>query len=102
MRPVLFPALLAALVIPAIGAAEAPSATAPQHSPPVISPPPTTPPTVTPPPPPDRLLTPEQLGRQGVMKGVIEQPFRDFNLMHSKIPPVLIEAMADAYERPSP
>jgi hypothetical protein len=36
------------------------------------------------------------------MKGVIEQPVRDFNLMRSKIPPVLIEAMADAYERPSP
>jgi hypothetical protein len=54
------------------------------------------------PPPPDRLLTPEQEGRQGVVKGVAEQPLRDFNLVRSKIPPVLQEAMADPYARPSP
>jgi hypothetical protein len=50
----------------------------------------------------NRLLTPEQEGRQGVVKGVAEQPLRDFNLVRSKIPPVLLEAMADAYARPSP
>ena len=83
MRRALFPALLAALVVaPALGAAEAP-------------------PTIDPPPEP-RLLTPEQLGRQDVMHGVVEQPLRDFNVIRSKIPPVLVEAMADAYERPSP
>jgi hypothetical protein len=49
----------------------------------------------------DRLLTPEQQGRQG-MKGVVQQPFRDFGLVRSKIPPVLIEAMTDPYARPSP
>jgi hypothetical protein len=48
----------------------------------------------------DRLLTPEQQGRQGVVKGVMEQPFRDFNLIRSKIPPVLRRAIADPYERP--
>ena len=50
----------------------------------------------------DRLLTPEQQGRQGVVKGVMEQPFRDFNLIRSKIPPVLQRAIADPYERPPP
>ena len=49
-----------------------------------------------------RLLTPQQEGRQGVVKGVAEQPFRDFNLIRSKIPPVLRAAMADPYERPAP
>jgi hypothetical protein len=50
----------------------------------------------------DRLLTPEQEGRQGVVKGVAVQPFRDFNLVRSHIPRVLIEAMADPYARPEP
>ncbi len=50
----------------------------------------------------DRLLTPEQQGRDGMAKGVLEQPFRDFGLVRSKIPEVLIEAMADPYARPSP
>jgi hypothetical protein len=49
-----------------------------------------------------RLLTPQQEGRQGVVKGVAEQPFRDFNLIRSKIPPVLRQAMTDPYERPAP
>ena len=47
-----------------------------------------------------RLLTPEQQGQQGVMTGVVEQPFRDFNLIRTKIPIVLQRAMADPYERP--
>lgn len=49
-----------------------------------------------------RLLTPEQEGRQGIVKGVVNQSFRDFGLMESKIPPVLIEAMADPYARVTP
>ena len=49
-----------------------------------------------------RLLTPEQEGRQGIVKGVVNQSFRDFGLMQSKIPPVLIEAMADPYARVTP
>jgi hypothetical protein len=55
----------------------------------------------TKPTPDDRLLTPEQQGRQG-MRGVVEQPFRDFGFVRSKIPPVLIEAIADPYARPVP
>jgi hypothetical protein len=50
----------------------------------------------------DRLLTPLQEGRQGVVKGVAVQPFRDFNLVRSRIPRVLIEAMADPYARTEP
>ena len=50
----------------------------------------------------DRLLTPEQQGREGMVKGVVEQPFRDFGLVRSKIPAVLIAAMADPYARPAP
>ena len=49
-----------------------------------------------------RLLTPEQEGRQGIVKGVVNQSFRDFGLMQSKIPPVLIEAMGDPYARVTP
>jgi hypothetical protein len=62
------------------------------------------PPTIVPPPPnpKDRLLSPQQMGRQGVIKGVAEQPFRDLNLMQSHIPPILLAAMADPYERASP
>ena len=49
-----------------------------------------------------RSLTPEQQGRQGIVKGVAAQSFRDFGLMESKIPAVLIEAMADPYARVTP
>lgn len=48
------------------------------------------------------LLTPEQQGQQGVVHGVVEQPFRDFNVIRTKIPPVLLRAIADPYERPQP
>ena len=50
----------------------------------------------------ERLLTPEQQGRQGIVKGVVDQSFRDFGLLESKIPPVLLEAMADPYARVAP
>jgi hypothetical protein len=91
----------AALVaLPAVGVAESPTVNAPPMPPPQAAPAP--PPTIEAPAPEPRLLTPEQQGRQGVVHGVIEQPLRDFNLTRTKIPPVLIEAMADAYERPAP
>ena len=32
----------------------------------------------------ERLLTPEQQGRQGIVKGVVNQSFRDFGLLESK------------------
>jgi hypothetical protein len=49
----------------------------------------------------DRLMTPEQAGRNG-MRGVVEQPFRDFGIVRSKIPRVLVAAIADPYARPLP
>ena len=55
-----------------------------------------------PPPADQRLLTPEQEGRQGVVKGVLVQPFRDFGLVKSQIPRVLVAAMADPYARVTP
>jgi hypothetical protein len=53
-------------------------------------------------PPTERLLSPEEQGRQGLVKGVAEQPIRDLNLMQSRIPVVLQLAVLDAYARPSP
>ena len=49
-----------------------------------------------------RLLTPLQQGHQGLIKGVVEAPLRDLNLMQGKIPPVLKLAMINAYARPQP
>ena len=101
MRRAPLPALAAVLVfLPIAARAESPTANAPPLPSPAVA----QPQTVTPPAPPpeQRLLTPEQQGRQGVVHGVIEQPLRDFNLTRSKIPPVLLEAMNDAYERPAP
>ena len=36
------------------------------------------------------------------LKGAAEAPLRDLNLLRTKIPLVLLEAMADPYERPPP
>ncbi len=52
--------------------------------------------------PDQRLMTPTEEGRQDLVRGPGEQPLRDFNLVRSKIPPVLLAAMADAYARPYP
>jgi len=46
-----------------------------------------------------RLLTPEQEGQQDLLHGPAVQPFRDFNLVRSKVPPVLLRALNDPYER---
>jgi hypothetical protein len=48
-----------------------------------------------------RLLSPQEVGRQGLVTGVAEQPLRDFNLMQSRVPLVLQDAMADPYRRAS-
>jgi hypothetical protein len=86
MRRAAFLALAAAsLLSPSLGTAQTSSASG----------------GATKPNPNDRLLTPEQQGRQGMAKGVLEQPFRDFGLVRSKIPVVLIAAMADPYARPA-
>jgi hypothetical protein len=78
----------ASLLCPSLVWAEAPSA--------AYAPPPAAKPDSN-----DRLLTPEQQGRLG-MRGVVEQPFRDFGLVRSKIPLVLLAAIVDPYARPAP
>jgi hypothetical protein len=91
MRPALVPAALAVLLLlPTLALAQ--TATSAPESGGQASPPDLT----------GRLMTPEEQGRQGVVHGVVEQPFRDFNLVRSKIPPVLLRAIADPYERPAP
>lgn len=56
-----------------------------------------------PPPPPagadERVKTAEELKRESV-QGAATAPLRDFNVMRAKIPPVLLQAMADPYARP--
>jgi hypothetical protein len=57
-----------------------------------------------PPPPPasadsDKIQTTSDANKDGVT-GAISAPLRDVNLVRTKIPPVLIEAMADPYQRP--
>ena len=101
------------LVLPATVGAEAPSEPAANPFPPAAQPQPAAPDPAAPQAPPSgeapgphaakgRLLTPEQEGRQGIVKGVAEQSFRDFGLMESRIPAVLLEAMADPYARLTP
>jgi hypothetical protein len=54
------------------------------------------------PPPPtaeERVKTAEELKRESV-QGAATAPLRDFNVMRAKIPPVLLQAMADPYARP--
>lgn len=48
---------------------------------------------------PDRVETTGQAERESV-SGAVEAPLRDFNLLRTKIPSVLLEAMADPYYRP--
>src|SRR5437879_3955260 len=35
------------------------------------------------------------------LKGVAESPLRDLNVLRTKIPPVLLQAIADPYQRPT-
>jgi hypothetical protein len=94
-RAALLALAAASFLAPSLGRAEAPSSA--YSPPPAAKPAPPAPK----PDPDDRLLTPEQQGRQG-MRAVVQQPFRDFGLVRSKIPLVLIEAIADPYARPAP
>jgi hypothetical protein len=58
-----------------------------------------------PPPPPsptadsEKIQTTSDANRDGVT-GAMAAPLRDVNIVRTKIPPVLIEAMADPYQRP--
>jgi hypothetical protein len=46
-----------------------------------------------------KVETTAEANRSGV-KGVAESPLRDLNVLRTKIPPALLQAMADPYDRP--
>ncbi|MFA7261630.1 MAG: hypothetical protein WC068_01295 [Caulobacter sp.] len=48
-----------------------------------------------------RIQTSDQINR-GSVTGAASSPMRDLNMLRSKIPPVLLEALEDPYERPRP
>jgi len=52
-------------------------------------------------PPPGRIQTTDQVNRSG-LAGAVSSPIRDLNLLRTKIPPVLIEALEDPYAKPKP
>ncbi|WP_240621454.1 hypothetical protein [Caulobacter zeae] len=50
---------------------------------------------------PDKIQTTSEANKDG-LGGAVTAPLRDVNLMRTKIPPVLLEAMQDPYARPQP
>lgn len=50
-------------------------------------------------PPPQKIQTTSEANKEGIT-GAAQAPLRDMNLVRTKIPPVLLEAMADPYARP--
>jgi hypothetical protein len=46
-----------------------------------------------------KVETTTEANREGI-KGAAESPLRDLNVLRTKIPDVLLQAMADPYERP--
>jgi hypothetical protein len=50
-------------------------------------------------PPPTKIQTTSEANKDGI-SGAAAAPLRDMNLLRTKIPPVLLEAMADPYARP--
>src|SRR6185312_4527732 len=46
-----------------------------------------------------KVETTNEANREGI-KGAAESPLRDLNVLRTKIPDVLLQAMADPYERP--
>lgn len=50
-------------------------------------------------PPPQKIQTTSEANKDGIA-GAASAPLRDMNLLRTKIPPVLLEAMADPYARP--
>jgi hypothetical protein len=50
-------------------------------------------------PPPQKIQTTSDANKDGI-GGAAQAPLRDMNLVRTKIPPVLLEAMADPYARP--
>lgn len=55
----------------------------------------------TPPPDPNRVRTTDQVNR-GSLVGAASSPLRDINLLRTKIPQVLLDALADPYAKPNP
>ncbi|HYE46114.1 MAG TPA: hypothetical protein VEA44_10120 [Caulobacter sp.] len=53
------------------------------------------------PPPPGRVRTTDQVNR-GSLVGAASSPLRDINLLRTKIPQVLLDALSDPYARPNP
>lgn len=53
-----------------------------------------------PPPPVDQLKTSDQVKRESV-EGAATAPLRDLNVMRTKIPDILLQALADPYARPT-
>ncbi|KSB89026.1 hypothetical protein AS593_09770, partial [Caulobacter vibrioides] len=49
----------------------------------------------------DKIQTTSEANKDG-LSGAVTAPLRDVNLMRTKIPPVLLEAMQDPYARPQP
>jgi hypothetical protein len=47
-----------------------------------------------------KVQTTNEANRESV-KGVAKSPLRDLNVLRTKIPPVLLEAIADPYQRPT-
>src|SRR5437762_11871259 len=47
-----------------------------------------------------KVQTSQEADREG-LKGVAKAPLRDLNVLRTKIPEVLLEALADPYERPN-
>ena len=54
-----------------------------------------------PPTEPAAVQTTDQINR-GSVTGAVSAPMRDLNLLRSKIPPVLLDALDDPYKRPKP
>jgi len=52
-------------------------------------------------PPSTQIQTTDQINR-GSVTGAVSAPMRDLNLLRSKIPPVLLDALEDPYKRPRP
>jgi hypothetical protein len=47
-----------------------------------------------------KVQTTNEANREN-LKGVAESPLRDMNVLRTKIPPILLQAIADPYERPT-
>jgi hypothetical protein len=57
--------------------------------------------TTPPAPPPERIQTTSEANRESV-SGAMAAPLRDVNVLRTKIPPILLQVMADPYARPKP